>query len=210
MSEAPPPTKKNSCLIKGLFIVAILALVAGFAWWWFNRPIDPVVLSAEERQVVEQKVEAIQGEVPAGAVESEPKPEEPGYEPGTRVIELTQRELNGLLNENTELGDKLKFELATDAVHARVEMDLDPDIPVVGGKRLKAKARFLVLDDEAGARFVIEDVTVWGVSLPNDWLGGLKGKDLIGETIGGGKGGGIAGVKSLKVVPGKIRIELKE
>lgn len=196
MSESPAPGKKGSCLLKGLFIVAILALIAGGVWWWQNRPIDPVVLSAEEKHVVEQKVEAIQQE-------------EPKYEPGVRQIELTERELNGLLNEHTTLGDSVKFELATDAVHARVEMDLDADIPVVGGKTLKAKARFLVHEDETGVHFVIEDVTVWGVSMPNDWLGGLKGQDLIGEAIGG-KGGKLAGVKSLKVEPGRIRIELKE
>ncbi len=195
-SETPVAEKKGSCLVKGLFVVAILALVAGGLWWWQNRPIDPVVLSAEEKHVVEQKVEAIQQE-------------EPKYEPGKRHIELTERELNGLLNEHTTLGDSVKFELATDAVHARVEMDLDPEIPVVGGKRLKAKARFLVHEDDTGVHFVVEDVTVWGVALPNDWLGGLKGKDLIGEAIGG-KGSTLAGVNSIKVEPGKIRIELKE
>jgi len=196
MTDSPAPEKKGSCLLKGLFIVAILALIAGGVWWWHNRPIDPVVLSTEEKQVVELKVEAIQQE-------------EPKYEPGKRNIELTERELNGLLNEHTTLGDSVKFELATDAVHARVEMDLDPDLPVVGGKKLKAKARFLVHEDETGFHFVIEDVTVWGISLPNDWLGGLKGHDLIGEAIGG-KGGKLAGVESLKIEPGKIRIELKE
>lgn len=186
-------------MIKGLFIVAVLALIAGGVWWWQNRPIDPVVLSPQEKQVVEQKVEAIQQEAPA----------EPTYEPGKREIELTQRELNGLLNEHTTLGDTVKFELATDAVHARVEMPLDKDVPVIGGSTLKAKARFLVREEENGVNLVIEDVTVWGVSMPNDWLGGLKGRNLLGEVIGG-KGGKLAGVNSIKVEPGKIRIELKE
>ncbi|MGB6221287.1 hypothetical protein, partial [Haloferula sp.] len=191
MNDSPAPPKKGSCLIKGLFIVAVLALIAGGVWWWQNRPIDPVVLSPEEKQVVEQKVEAIQQEAPA----------EPTYEPGKREIELTQRELNGLLNEHTTLGDTVKFELATDAVHARVEMPLDKDVPVIGGSTLKAKARFLVHEDENGVNLVIEDVTVWGVSMPNDWLGGLKGRNLLGEVIGG-KGGKLAGVNSIKIEPG--------
>ncbi|MFC7338479.1 hypothetical protein ACFQY0_14890 [Haloferula chungangensis] len=197
MSERPATSgKRGSCVVKGLVLFAVIALVAGVFWWWNNRPIDPVVLSAEEKQVVEQKVEVLQQE-------------EPVYEPGKREIELSERELNGLLNEHTTLGDSVKFELATDAVHARVEMDLDEDLPVVGGKTLKVKARFLVHEDESGVHFVIEDVTAWGVSLPNDWLGGVKGQDLIGEAIGG-KGGKLAGVNSLKIEPGKIRIELKE
>lgn len=196
------PPKKGSCLLKGLFVALLVLLVAAGIWWWQNRPIEPVVLSAEEKQVVEQKVEAVQqaeAEVPAA----------PEYEKGRKEIILTERELNGLLNERTKMGDKVKFELANDAVHARVEMDLDPDLPAVGGKRLKARARFLVTEDEAGTHFVVDDVTVWGVSLPNDWLAGLKGRDLIAEIFGAGSGG-LPGVKSMKVSPGELKIELKE
>ncbi|BCX47257.1 arginine N-succinyl transferase [Haloferula helveola] len=197
MNESDAPVrKKGSCLVKGLVVLALLVVVIGGVWWWNNRPIKPVVLSEEEKVEVVQKVEAIQT----------PDPE---YQKGASEIVLTERELNGLLNERTTLGDKVRFELVTDAIHARVETDLDPDLPVVGGKRLKAKARFLVTQDEAGPHFVIDDVTVWGISLPNDWLGGLKGRDLIAETVGG-QGGGLPGVKSMKVESGRIRIELKE
>ncbi len=198
--------KKGSCLLKGLLVVLILlllgVLLGGALWWWQNRPIDPVVLSAEEKQVLEQKVEAVRQVAPL-------EPAEPGYQRGKKEIILTERELNGLLNERTSLGTKVKFELATDAVHARVEMDLDPDLPGVGGKRLKARARFLVTEDDTGAHFVIDDVTVWGVSLPNDWLAGLKGRDLIAEIFGCAEGG-LPGVQSLKVSPGRVAIRLKE
>jgi hypothetical protein len=194
---AAPVSRKNSCLIKGVIVLVVIALVLGGSWWWHNRPIQPVELSAKEKQVVESKVEAIQ------------KPAEPKYEKGGKEIILTERELNGLLNENTTLGKSVSFELATNAIHARVETDLDPDLPIVGGKRLKARARFLVSEVPGKAAFVLDDVTVWGISLPNDWLGGLKGRDLLGETIGG-KNGRIAGVEEFKVEPGKLVIRLKE
>ena len=194
---AVPVSRKNSCLIKGVIILAVIALVLGGFWWWHNRPIQPVELSAKEKQVVEAKVEAIQ------------KPAEPKYEKGGKEIILTERELNGLLNENTTLGKSVSFELATNAIHARVEADLDPDLPLLGGKRLKARARFLVSEVPGKAAFVLDDVTVWGISLPNDWLGGLKGRDLLGETIGG-KNGRIAGVEEFKVEPGRLVIRLKE
>lgn len=202
MTGEPAAAKKKGCLFKGGIVLAVVVLVAGIAWWWYNRPIRPVVLSEGEKQVLEEKVEAIQRADPA-------LPDEPRYERGAKEIVITERELNGLLNEQTKLGDKLSFELATDAIHARVETDLDPDLPVVGGKTLKARARFLVSQDGEGVHFSIDDVTVWGISLPNDWLGGLKGRDLIGEVMGG-NGGGMAGVKSLQVRPGTIRVELKE
>lgn len=196
-APSAPPARRSSCLVKGLIAVAILALVLGGLWWWHNRPIQPVVLTQQEKAVVAEKVEAIQ------------KPAEATYEKGGKEIILTERELNGLLNENTALGKSVSFELATNAIHARVEADLDPDLPVLGGKHLKARARFLVSEVPGKAAFVLDDVTVWGVSLPNDWLGGLKGHDLLGEALGG-KGGKVAGVEEFKIESGRLIIRLAE
>lgn len=205
MSENPippaPPAKGGSCFIKGLIGLVVLLLVIGGVWWWINRPISPVVLTAQEKTVVEAKVEAIQ------------KPTEPKYEKGSKEIILTERELNGLLNERTTLGKTVSFELATNAIHARVETDLDKDLPIVGGKHFKARARFLVSEVPGQASFILDDVTIWGVSLPNDWLAGLKGRDLFGEILGGGKGratGSVPGVEEFKVESGRLIIRLKE
>jgi hypothetical protein len=178
--------------------VLIVALVLGGMWWWLNRPIQPVVLTPQEKAVVEAKVEAIQ------------KPAEPTYEKGSKEIILTERELNGLLNENTAFGRSVSFQLASNAVHARVETDLDPDLPIVGGRHLKARARFLVSEEPGHASFVLDDVTVWGISLPNDWLAGMKGRDLLADMLGGGKSGKVAGVEEFKVEPGRLIIRLAE
>ncbi|MEX1115066.1 MAG: hypothetical protein WEB53_07440 [Akkermansiaceae bacterium] len=195
--SAPPilPPRWSSCLIKCLIGLAVIGLIFGACWWWYNRPIQPVTLSTEEKAAVEAKVEAIQQ--PTGAT----------YEKGSKEIILTERELNGLLNENTTLGQSVKFELATNAVHARIETDLAADLPIIGGKRLKARARFLVSEVPGQASFVLDDLTVWGVSLPNEWLAGLKGRDLLGEALGGGK---IAGVEEFKIEPGRLTIRLAE
>lgn len=192
-----PPKPASSCLLKGLIGLVILALVLGGVWWWSNRPIQPVVLTPAEKSAVEAKVDAIQ------------KPAEPKYEKGSKEIVLTERELNGLLNERTTLGQSVKFELATDAILARVETDLDPDLPVVGGKRLKARARFLVGGSPGHPSFILDDLTVWGISLPNDWLAGLKGRDLLGEVLGA-RDGKIAGVEEFRIEPGKLIIRLAE
>lgn len=197
IEESTKATRKGSCLLKGLAGLLLVALVLGAFWWWHNRPIQPVVLTPQEKEVVAEKMESLQ------------KPAEPTYEKGRKEIILTERELNGLLNENTSLGETLSFELATDAVHARVETDLDPDLPVVGGKHLKARARFLVKGESGKPAFVLDDLTVWGVSLPNDWLGGMKGHDLLGEVLGV-QDGQISGVEEFKVEPGRMVIRLKE
>ncbi|MBK1814792.1 hypothetical protein JIN84_04150 [Luteolibacter yonseiensis] len=208
MTENPPPALPKRglpALAKGAIVLAVLLLVMGGLWWWINRPIRPVILTAQEKATVEAKVEAIQQPQAAATPPAEPK-----YQKGSREIVLTERELNGLLNENTSLGKTVSFELATDAVHARVETDLDPDLPVIGGRHLKARARFFVKNAPGQSSFVLDDVTIWGVSLPNDWLGGLKGRDLLGEVLGGGKNGKIAGVEEFKVEPGKLTIRLAE
>lgn len=194
MSANPAPAQRVSVLAKVLIVLAVIALVLGGLWWWHNRPIRPVVLSAKEKAVVEAKVEAIQ------------KPAEPVYEKGSKDIILTERELNGLLNQNTKLGESLKFELVTNAIHARIETDLDPDLPIFGGKRLKARARFLVGGAPEKPALVLDDLTVWGISLPNDWLGGLKGQDLLGQALGGG----IRGVEEFKVESGQLTIRLAD
>jgi hypothetical protein len=192
------PAFTSSCFFKALIGIGVLLLVIGGIWWWFNRPIQPVQLTTQEKATVEAKVEAIQ------------KPAEAQYEKGSKEIILTERELNGLLNEKTSLGKSVSFELVTNAIHARIETDLDPDLPIVGGKRLKAKARFLVSDTPGKPSFIVDDVTVWGVSLPNDWLGGLKGRDVFSEILGGGKGGKVAGVEEFKIESGRLLIRLSE
>lgn len=196
-SIATPPRRRSSCLVTGLAGLVVIAVVVMGVWWWHNRPIRPVELSAREKAVVAEKLAAIR------------QPAEPEYEKGGKEIVLTERELNGLLNQNTALGKSVSFELATNEVHARVETDLDPNLPLVGGKHLKARARFLVSKTPGKAGLVLDDVTVWGISLPNDWLGGLKGHDLLGEMFGG-KDGGIAGVEEFKVEPGRLVIRLAE
>lgn len=204
MNENTATKPKVSVLAWILIVVAVLALLLGGLWWWQNRPIRPVVLSPQEKAVVEQKVEAIQqpAEPPAEIAA------EPAYEKGSKEIILTERELNGLLHQNTKLGDALKFELASNAIHARVEFDLDPDLPLLGGKRLKARARFLVGDSPGKPEFVLDDLTLWGISLPNDWLGGLKGQNLLGEALG--TEGGFSGVEQFRVERGKLVICLAE
>lgn len=194
----PLPARGNSWLLKALAGLAILALVLGGIWWWNSRPIKPVQLSPQEITAVEAKVEASQ------------TPPEPTYERGGKEIILTERELNGLLNKNTSLGNTVSFQLATNAIFARVETDLDPDLPIVGGKRFKARARFLTSGSPGQAALILDDVTLWGISLPNDWLGGLKGRDLLAEILGGGADGGIPGVEEFKIEPGRLMIRLAE
>ena len=133
---------------------------------------------------------------------------EPEYIPGSKEIILTERELNGLLNQNTNLGGKLNFTLGTGEIHARIETDMDQDLPVVGGKKLKARARFLVETMGGRPTIVLDDLTVWGASLPNDWLAGMKGKDLLQEIFPNASG--LKGIEEIRIERGQLVVRLAE
>lgn len=189
--------RKPSYLVIWTILLVLLAATAAGAYFWYNRPIKPVELSAKESQVLTEKIDRME------STSGEPK-----YQPGTKQIIITERELNGLLAQNTDLGEKLTFILATNEIDARIETDLDENLPVFGGKKLKAKARFLLKTTEGRPTLILDDLTVWGASLPNDWLGGMKGKDLLAEIFGGS--GGLRGIEELRIERGQLVIRLAE
>jgi len=215
MSEISQPSpRRSSPWVPFLVILIILVALIGGLWWWFTRPIQPVVLTPQELATVEQKVAVIQSADPAvpltPPVPTAAGPSEPVYERGKKEIVLTEREINGLLNANTDLGQSLSFQLGTDVVLARIETDLDPDLPFIGGRKFKARAKFIVSEGSGQPSFVIDDLTIWGISLPNEWLGGLKGRNLFAEILGSETNGKLPGIESFSIRPGEIFIKLKE
>ena len=67
------------------------------------------------------------------------------------------------------------------------------------------------LTDGAAPVAILEDVTVFGLSLPKAWLGGLKGENLLGEAVGERNGAPILrGIKSLRVEPGALVLEVED
>ena len=192
-SENSPPLRpaRNGGKRKTLIVIGVVALLmvsAGAAYyWWSNRLIEPAL---------DRKVEAVQ---------------ERKYEPGGKVLVLTEKEVNALFHRNTGMGDKVRFELANHAVHARIRTDLDEEIPIDGGRTLKAKARFKLTDEQNHPAIILDDLTVWGLSLPNAWLADIKGKNLIGELGLNLSNNRIAdGIEDIEVDHGKITITLAE
>ncbi len=181
-SPALPTRRSRRPLIIALILFLTIGLAAGGTlWWWQNRKIEPVLLSQTEKVELEERM----------------------YEKGKKSFILTEREINGLIHSNTKLGEDLKIELATDAIHLRIKTTLDPEVPILGGKTVKARARLIASNEEG---LVIDDLTVYGISLPNAWIGNLKGISLFSaleEQLP-------AGVKSIEVRNGEMHVELEE
>ena len=198
-------------------MLVICATVA-ITIWYVQRPIQPVVLSAAETVAVELKLEQLAGTTNRGphatiapAAVVKPEPDRP-YVPGAKVLRLTERELNGLLNENTDLGKAVRLELGRDAINAYVTAPIPEDVPIMGGKTFRARGRFRVsLTNGAAPYAILEDVTVFGLSLPKAWLAGLKGENLLGEAVGERNGVPVLqGVKSLRIEPGALVLEVAD
>ncbi|HSU56727.1 MAG TPA: hypothetical protein VLT36_21900 [Candidatus Dormibacteraeota bacterium] len=218
-------------------LALIIAATAAITIWWIQRPIKPVVLSPKEKAVVDQKLNRLQGGTTAAPGATQPlaqgsnsnretkaPPPPPGsgpeiddrnlriYVPGSKVLKLTEREVNGLLNQNTDLGKSVRLEFAQDAINAYLAIRIPDDFPIGGGKMFRARGRFRVSIGNGGEPYaILDDVSVFGLSLPKAWLGGIKGENLLGQAIGEQKQWrGIKGVKSLRVEPGALVLEVED
>lgn len=219
----PVPEKQSRPVLWGcgalLLLVLMLAATVAVTIWWIQRPIRPVVLSPQEKIAVDGKIKELEGgTIPLGTQPptaekaspiASPTPDPRAYVPGSKTLKLTEREINGLLNLNTELGDKVRLEFATDAINAYMAIPVPQDFPIAAGTTIRMRGRFKVSIGGEGKPFaVLEDVTIFGLSLPKAWLGGIKGENLLGEALGGQPV--VHGIKSLKVEPGALVIEVED
>lgn len=218
--SAPPKNRRPLLLGCGALVLLLVLVTASVAatLWWSQRPIRPVVLSPQEKTTVEKKIKEIGGgtvplkaDAPAGQALIPPSSGNPGadrpYVPGSKVLRLTEREVNGLLNQNTELGDKVHLEFSRDAINAYLAIPIPQDFPIGAGTIFRMRGRFRVsIGGEGRPYAVLEDVTIFGLSLPKAWLGGIKGENLLGDALGGGSV--VEGIKSLKVEPGELVLEV--
>jgi hypothetical protein len=222
VASAPAqPPKKGRWLLYGCGgLLALLLLIVGtvaITIWWIQRPIKPVVLSEKEKATVDAKLylphenmATPPPQVAAGT--SGDRSQHDHYVPGSKAVTLTEREINGLLNANTDLGKSVRLEFAKDAINAYLVVPIPQDFPVGGGKMFRARGRFRLSVGNDGAPYaILEDVTVFGVSLPKAWLGGLKGENLLADATGQRNGKpALKGIKSLRVEPGALVLELEE
>lgn len=233
MDTVPPKEDhKRGCLKIGLLMIAV-AIVTSIATLWvakvylFPKAFRPVQLNAREAKVLNSKIEALTDlsrSSPGSRERGVRKPERPEYGPrgeltpepysekdADREIRLTERELNGLLAKNTDLARKLAIDLSDDLASAKLLLPLDPDLPVLGGKTLKVTAGMELRYADGRPVAVLRGVSVWGVPIPNEWLGGIKNIDLVREF---GKDHGFwhsfaAGVEHIRIDDGSLRIKLK-
>lgn len=231
MNETTTEKRGLGCFgIAGLMLLTIIISV-GLTFWLvksqlFPKPFEPVELSQKEEQTLQDKLDAIGlGEVVKAAPRAEDKlsdtqrqesvdltPEPYTEDPEKRNISLTEKELNALLANNTNLAQRLVIDLADNMASAKLLVHLDPDFPFFGGKTLKVNAGTELAFRDGKPVVVLKGVSVWGVPVPNAWLGGLKNVDLVNQ-FGNDSGfwqGFAEGIADVRVSEGQLQIQLRE
>lgn len=204
---------KIGCLhVVGVILLTVFISVSVTLWviqyFLFPKPFQPVTLDARETTVLEQKLQQIGLPLPADDLSPEPYTEVGA----SREISLTEKELNALLAKNTNMAEKAVIDLADNLASAKILLPLDPDFPFIGGKTLKVNAGMELAYANAKPIIKLKGVSVWGVPVPNAWLGNLKNVDLVSE-FGGNAGfwqSFAAGVEDIHIKEGHLLIKLKE
>ena len=209
-----------------VLVVAVAVVVSAATVWVMNRYLfptsfQPVSLSEKEEKVLAEKLDRIDParvprkapDKPAAGKAAPPLAPRPYSEKGaSREVTFTEREINALLARNTDLAQKLAIDLSENLASARLLVPLDPDMPFFGGKTLRASAGLELRYADGKPVVMLKGVSLWGVPVPNAWLGGIKNIDLVGEF--GGKPGFwqtvAAGVENVEVADGRITVRLKE
>lgn len=201
-----------------LTVVATLFIVRS---WLFPQPFEPVVLNPAEKQRLEHKLARFERmDYPSGnrepgrsgPPEEELKPEPYSEKGASREIRLSEREINAMIAQNTDLARTLVVHFSADLVSVKMLIPLDPDFPLLGGRILKVKAGAELAFRDGRPVVILRGISVMGVPLPNAWLGGLKNIDLI-QVFGTEPGfwkGFADGVAAIEVRDGSLRIVLRE
>jgi hypothetical protein len=215
--------KKRLSGLRLFFIVIGIAMVTSILTVWisflflFPKQFKPVELSRSESQVLAEKLDRLD---PATSFKSGPgekgntglPPEKYSEDAASRHITFSERELNALLAKNTDLAEKLAIDLSDNLASAKLILPLDPDLPILGGKTLKLNAGLELRYADNKPVVMLRGISLWGVPLPNSWIGGIKNVDLVKE-FGGDSGFWKAfseGIEYIRVEDGSLVVLLKE
>ncbi len=224
ISSSEKPTQNRGCLkTLGIMLItvilSVIATVFVINYYLFPKQLEPVELSQHEESILNTKLKqfglpTLPSSSPEVASDTANTLEPVPYSEvnAKREITFSEKELNAMLAKNTDLADKVAIDLADNLASARMIIPLDPDFPFLGGKTLKANAGAELAYANGRPIVILKGVSVWGVPIPNAWLGNLKNVDLVKE-FGGDEGFWKSfsdGVDNIKVEEGQLKIKLKE
>lgn len=219
-------------------LVAVVCTYFVLQRYVFAKEFKPVSLSQSETVVLNEKLQSLGFQPDTTVASNEPKkkkgffgsrgeetedtkenegkfdltPEAYSEDASKREISFSEKELNAMLANNTDMAHRVAIDLANDLASAKMIIPMDPDFPFIGGKTLRVNTGLGLSFANDRPVVILKGVSIMGVPIPNAWLGNLKNVDLVKEF---GLESGFwktfaAGVEYINVQDGKLQIKLKE
>lgn len=208
-----------------LLTIFITLLVVALSAWAINHYLFPThfssaKLSSSEIKTLNKKLQQVslptidQKHTPTAQSNTTLTPERYSEERAPREIAFSEREVNAFLAHNSDLSDKLAIDLSDNLISAKWLLPLDPDFPLLGGKTLKLTAGLEVAYRHEKPVIKLRGVSLWGIPLPDAWLGYMKNVDLIKEFGGENQQGFwknfADGIDYVEVNNGDMIVKLKQ
>jgi hypothetical protein len=178
-------------------VISTLVAVGVVYLYLFPGDFKPVALSVSEEQALESKLDQL------------------GSMQRSRVLHQDREQINGredLQPERYNETDANREIILTERERAKLLIPLDEEFPILGGKTLKVTAGLELAYKNEKPIVALRGISLWGVPIPNAWLGNIKHVDLVQE-FGDQKGFWAAfadGVEEMEVSEGHLRVKLKE
>lgn len=204
---APATTRASSTKKTVLITLAVILGCAGIAaatgaLWvrhtFYPSPITPVSLTAAEKEEFDSKLQALNN--PATAEEA------------NRTILVSEREVNAYLAQQ-QLGENVEVKFGEGNVSAAVIFQAPEDFPIFPNQKIRLRFTFgTSLTPEHKLSLKLDDLSLGGISLPNSWIGDIKGVDLVAENVESDPAlqKFLAGIKSLDIHQGTLRLVLNK
>ncbi len=201
-----------------VFLAVFLALVGAFfvlKWVYFPTSFTPVTLSSQEETKLEQKLQVLGISVAASSQTTSQKvlkPEPYRELDANRKVAFSEDEINSLIAKNPQWANRLAIDFSDSLASAKLLIPLDPDFPLLGGQTLRINTGVDIKFINGKPSVRLEGVSLWGVPLPNAWLGNLKHVDLI-EQYGAEEGfwqSFAQGIQHVSVEEGHLVIQLNK
>jgi len=204
-------------LVPVVLVAALFLVVFWVKENLYASKFTPVQLVAADQAMLDRKLSYLEreGREPrAGKPNPERQlPPDPYSEVGARrEIFLTERELNALVAGDPQVAERVAITLSDDLISVKLLIPIDEEVPALGGKTLKFHMGLVVRYERDRPYVALKGVSLGGIPLPNAWLGHLKNVNLV-EEFGTEQGFWkifAAGVRTIRVTRGGLRIALKE
>ena len=210
-SSAPRSSWKKKALIASGIVLVTAALAIAGTYWYVKRNFyataePPVVLTTSEQAVLNDKLAVLKqsGELPATTVDPDLQ---------HRTLTLSEREINAFLEQNG-ISEQIKVSLNEGGATATMLLPVGEDSEVGKGMTLRLGLSVAAKMD-ASKKFVlsIKDVSVGGISLPNAWLGYIKGLNLFDDktvTDDPAAKAFVDGIRDFSIKAGRLTLVLNE